>query len=84
MNVSLPNQMKDWVEDRVASGLYANASDVVRDLIRREQQRGDAVAALQREIDIGRASGISATPASGLFDAVRRASAARPRRGETT
>ncbi len=39
MNVSLPDAMKLWVEEQVQSGRYANASDVVRDLVRREQER---------------------------------------------
>jgi antitoxin ParD1/3/4 len=36
MNVSLPDQMKNWVEECVKSGRYANASDYVRDLIRQD------------------------------------------------
>ncbi|WP_120497106.1 type II toxin-antitoxin system ParD family antitoxin [Kiloniella sp. EL199] len=39
MNVSLPDQMKSWVEDNVQSGRYANASDYVRDLIRQDHLR---------------------------------------------
>lgn len=39
MNVSLPQQMKSWVEECVKSGRYANASDYVRDLIRRDHMR---------------------------------------------
>ncbi len=36
MNVSLPDQMKNWVEECVQSGRYANVSDYVRDLIRQD------------------------------------------------
>ncbi len=36
MNISLPDQMKNWVEECVQSGRYANASDYVRDLIRKD------------------------------------------------
>jgi antitoxin ParD1/3/4 len=36
MNISLADQMKTWVEECVQSGRYANASDCVRDLIRRD------------------------------------------------
>jgi antitoxin ParD1/3/4 len=43
MNVSLPDPLKEWVEDRVKSGRYANASDYVRDLIRRDQERREAL-----------------------------------------
>ena len=39
MNVSLPDPMKDWVEAQAATGRYSNASDYVRDLIRRDQER---------------------------------------------
>ena len=37
MNISLPDPMKSWVEDQAKSGRYANSSDYVRDLIRRDQ-----------------------------------------------
>lgn len=37
MNVSLPDAMKDWVESQTRTGRYGNASDYVRDLIRRDQ-----------------------------------------------
>lgn len=57
MNVSLPDPMKDWVEGQTKSGRYSNASDYVRDLIRRDQDRQTAVAELQTLVDEGRASG---------------------------
>ncbi len=57
MNISLPKQMKDWVESQTADGRYANASDYVRDLVRRDQLRTEGIARLQAEIDKGRASG---------------------------
>ncbi len=59
MNISLPDPMKAWVEEQAKSGRYANTSDVVRDLIRREQVKADKIANMQRLIDEGRASGIS-------------------------
>lgn len=36
MNISLPDQMRRWVEECVQSGRYSNASDYVRDLIRQD------------------------------------------------
>ena len=39
MNISLPDQMKEWVEAQAETGRYSNASDYVRDLIRRDQER---------------------------------------------
>ena len=57
MNVSLPDPMKDWIEERVKTGRYANASDYVRDLIRRDQQKREAL--IEALIE-GEQSGISA------------------------
>ncbi len=59
MNVSLPDQMKDWVEEQVATGRYANASDYVRDLVRKDQLHAGAVKTLQKIVDDALASGIS-------------------------
>ncbi len=57
MNVSLPDPMKDWVERQARTGRYSNASDYVRDLIRRDQERQAALAELQGLVDEGIASG---------------------------
>lgn len=59
MNVSLPDPMKDWVEAQARNGRYSNASDYVRDLIRRDQERLGAIAELQALIDRGLESKIS-------------------------
>lgn len=59
MNISLPDPMKQWVEAQAETGRYSNVSDYVRDLIRREQERGDKIAQMQRLVDEARASGIS-------------------------
>jgi len=57
MNVSLPDPMKDWVESRAQDGRFSNASDYVRHLIRKDQERQAAIAAFQREITAGIESG---------------------------
>lgn len=57
MNVSLPGPMKDWVETRLEDGRFSNTSDYVRHLIRRDQEREEAIAALQQAVDEGLASG---------------------------
>lgn len=60
MNVSLPDPMKQWVEAQARSGRYSNASDYVRDLIRRDQDRAAKIARLQTLIDEGLESGVEA------------------------
>ena len=51
MNISLPDQMKLWVEAQSANGRYSNSSDYVRDLIRREQVKAEKIAHWQVLID---------------------------------
>ena len=62
MNISLPDDMKAWVEAQAASGRYGNSSDVVRDLVRRAQVREEKIANMQRLVDEGLASGIDDRP----------------------
>ena len=60
MNISLPDPMKSWVEDQTKSGRYANSSDYVRDLIRRDRLRQEAITEIQAAVDVGLASGPAA------------------------
>ena len=39
MNVSLPETLKEYVQERVAEGIYSNPSDFVRALIRADMKR---------------------------------------------
>jgi antitoxin ParD1/3/4 len=59
MNISLPEQMKTWVEAQSEDGKYSNSSDFVRDLIRREQVRKEKIAHVQAMVDEGISSGKS-------------------------
>ena len=58
MNVSLPDELKAWVESQARGGRYASSSDVVRDLVRQAIEYEKAVASLNAAIDKGLASGI--------------------------
>lgn len=57
INISLPDQMRDWVQSQIETGSYSSTSDYIRDLIRKDQERRDKVAVLQRAVDDGMASG---------------------------
>jgi antitoxin ParD1/3/4 len=59
MNVSIPDKLKGWAEQRVAEGRYSSTSDYIRDLVRRDQENVERARRLQAAIDEGRASGIS-------------------------
>jgi antitoxin ParD1/3/4 len=56
MNISLPDKMKEWVEAQTMDGRYANASDFVRDIIRREQVKAERIAKLRELYLEGKAS----------------------------
>jgi antitoxin ParD1/3/4 len=57
MNVSLPAELAQFVEQEVASGGYGTASEVVREslrLLRREKAiQDETLAILRREVSIG-------------------------------
>jgi antitoxin ParD1/3/4 len=59
MNISLPDQMKAYAEAQAQNGQYGNVSDYVRDLIRRDQERREAIAEIQGLVEEGLASGPS-------------------------
>jgi antitoxin ParD1/3/4 len=59
MNVSIPDKLKGWAEQRVAEGRYSSTSDYIRDLVRRDQEQEEKLRRLQAAIDEGLASGVS-------------------------
>ena len=67
MNISLPDQMRDWVEARTANGEYVNNSDYVRELIRKDKQRAEKLRTLQEAITKGVESGTPKAFNKGAF-----------------
>ncbi len=43
LNISLPNEMRHWIDLQVTSGHFANASDYIRDLIRHNQSEKEII-----------------------------------------
>jgi antitoxin ParD1/3/4 len=59
MNVSLPNEMKTWVEFQAQnSGRYTNTSDYVRDLIRKDQDTNIKIQQMQAMVTKGLESSV--------------------------
>lgn len=57
MNVSLTDALRDVVDERLRSGLYGNASEYVRELIRRDEEAARQFRAIyQAGIDSGEAT----------------------------
>lgn len=55
LNISLPEQMQNWVESQINSGYYIDYSDYIRDLIRRDLQQNSLIQSLIE----GEESGVS-------------------------
>ena len=39
LNISLPAPLREWIEAQIKGGRYGNASEYLRELIRRDQER---------------------------------------------
>lgn len=68
MNVSLPDPMRDFVQNRIDSGQYASVSDYVRDLIRRDQSETEDEQRWLRELDASIELGLEDEKAGHLYD----------------
>lgn len=77
VNVSLPDDLSDWAQSRVTPGGFADASDYVRDVVRRDRAYEEKLGRLQVAIDEGRASPISERTIEDIIADGRRRRAAR-------
>lgn len=68
LNISLPDAMRDWIDTQIASGEYASASDYLRDLIRHDQRRREA---LQLALIEGEQSGVSPRKVTDIIAAAK-------------
>ena len=57
MNVSLTRELESWVDERVRSGRYASASEVIREALRlleeQELAKKERLAKIRQKIDRG-------------------------------
>ena len=67
MNISLPEALKSFVDDRVSAGGYSTSSEYVRELIRKDQDRQHLRSLLLE----GAASPQAATADADYFDRLR-------------
>ena len=81
MNISLPAPLKDWVERQMDARGYSTASEYVRDLLRREQERA-ARARVDDHLTDAINSGESTPMTRRDWDRIRREGLKRARRGK--
>jgi antitoxin ParD1/3/4 len=67
MNVSLPDELKSYVDAQVGDGVYGSTSEYVRDLIRRDKDRQQ----LRRILLDGAASPLGPDADASYFTSVR-------------
>ena len=53
MHVNLSSEMETFIKGKVASGFYGNATEVIRDAIRRMQAEESRVTAWQAAVKVG-------------------------------
>lgn len=68
--ISLPDEMDAFIDARVKSGQYGNDSEYIRDLVRKDQEREDAIRAFQKMVDEAMASGESKRTPTDILEAV--------------
>lgn len=67
MNISLPDNLKSFVDQQVSQGGYGTNSEYVRELIRRDRDREQ----LRRHLMEGAASPPTALVDNGYFESLR-------------
>ncbi len=82
MNVSLPDPMKHWVEAQSKTGRYSNASDYVRDLIRKDQERLGKISAMQQLVSEGLESGVGSRSMDELLETAKATGSNVPHSGD--
>ena len=58
-SITVTDRQEEWIKARIASGDYGNESEVIRDLIRREQTRSREIEAIRAALIEGEQSGMS-------------------------
>ncbi|MCH8040615.1 MAG: hypothetical protein IH977_09770 [Nitrospinae bacterium] len=59
MNISIPDQMKDWVQAQIQAGNFPDAGAYVEELIRRDRLEKESAKNLFRELQKDIAQGVS-------------------------
>lgn len=78
MEFSLPDKMKQWIEEQVAEGRYNDVSEYVGDLVRRDQERTAKKAEFARLVQEGRDSGVSPLTMDEILAEARRRANVKP------
>ncbi|MCB8876752.1 type II toxin-antitoxin system ParD family antitoxin [Acidisoma silvae] len=70
MNVSLPDPLRNWVQERIDAGDYASASDYVQDLIQRDRTEAEQHETMIAMLEAAEKSGVSPRSVQDIFESV--------------
>lgn len=69
-SITVTDQQEQWMQAQLASGNYASDSELLRDLIRKEQTRTSEVEVIRQELIKAEQSGFSSRSAEDIVNAV--------------
>ncbi|WP_340678949.1 type II toxin-antitoxin system ParD family antitoxin [Paraglaciecola sp.] len=58
-SITVTDQQNEWIQSQLSVGKYASDSELLRDLIRKEQARTDEIIELRQALLLGEKSGLS-------------------------
>ena len=58
-SITVTDQQNEWIQYQLSVGKYASDSELLRDLIRKEQARSDELSAIRQALLVGEKSGLS-------------------------
>jgi antitoxin ParD1/3/4 len=58
-SITVTDQQNDWIQSQLATGNYASDSELLRDLIRKEQEKISQIAVIRKALNEAELNGIS-------------------------
>jgi len=69
-SITVTDQQAQWIQAQLATGNYASDSEVLRELIRKEQMRNSEIDIIRQELIKAEQSGFSSRSTTDIIDAV--------------
>ena len=70
-SITVTNQQDDWIKDQIVKGDYGNESEVLRDLIRKEQNQNAEIEAIRAALIKAEGRGFSTRSPDEIKQAVQ-------------
>lgn len=70
--ISMPDDLGAYIDERVKTGGFGNDSEFVRDLLRRDRERSEAIRAVQAAIDEGMTGRASRKSVREIYEVARK------------